>query len=133
MLKIIFALAMFIFSGAAYGQAQPKLTNPQPVLITTGNTFQQLYPLSAGRLSLTLQNNNASDACNIIVGGPWKAGDTTSTSRTINGTSMTGAQASILLAGGGTGVYSRYYPYVPSDQILVTCATTGDSFYADTQ
>lgn len=118
---------------AAFAVADPPIqapTIPAPVKITTGLTYQVIAP-AAGRRSLTIQNNNASDSCNIIVGGPWAAADTTSTARTINGVSLTGAQASIVLAAGVA--YTRYYPIVPSDVILGTCTTTGDSIYVDIQ
>jgi hypothetical protein len=35
-----------------------------------------------------------------------------------------------LVAGGS---YTRYYPYVPSDEIEGTCATTSDTLYIDFQ
>jgi hypothetical protein len=123
-------LALLLSTSLAHAQ-QPKATNPVPVKITTGLTYQVLLAANGGRQALTIQNNNASDQCEIIVGGPWAAGDTTSTARTINGVSLTALQASIVLSAGTA--YTRYYPIVPSDQILTTCATTGDSVYADTQ
>jgi len=110
------------------------------VKITTGLTFQQVLgaitPTTANpnpRRSLTIQNNNASDSCNVIVGtNQITAGTTTtSTSITINGNTLTAAQASIVLTAGQS--YTRYYPFVPSDIIFATCATTGDSLYVDTQ
>lgn len=108
-----------------------------PVKITTGLTYQQILPALTGsksRNSITIQNNNSSDSCQIIIvgtGSPWLAGDTTTTSRTVNGVSMTAAQASILLTSGQS--YTRYFPFIPSDQFLATCATTADSLYVDTQ
>ena len=128
---------LLLAAAVALGLAGPvaaqgnKGTNAVPAKITTGLTFQVLLAAVSTRLSITIQNNNAADACNIIVGGPWAAADTTSTARTINGISLTGAQASIALAAGQS--YTRYYPLVPNDQILGTCTTTGDSIYVDTQ
>lgn len=123
-----------IVQGVAIGRA----TVPAGAAIVTGNTFQQLLPSIIGsttavRQSLTIQNNNTStDNCLLLIGGPWKAGDTTSTSRTINGVSTTAAQAAILLT--PALPYTRYWPYVPSDQILGTCASSSsDSIYVDTQ
>ncbi len=117
---------------------QPKLTNIGTVKITTGLTFQLLYPINQSRQSLTIENNNISgtDTCYILIGGPWQAGDTTSTTRNVIGgdgvsRSLTGAQAALTLAVNGS--YTRYYPLVPSDQILATCTTTADSLYADSQ
>lgn len=118
----------------ALAQSVPAVTTPAPITITTGNTFQQALPAlaaTAQRRSLTIQNNNASDSCYLLIGGPWVAGDTTSTSRTINGVSLTAIKGAILLLAGQA--YTRYFPYVPSDLILATCATTGDSLYVDTQ
>ena len=123
-------LAFLLCTSLAHAQ-QPKITNPGPVKIATGLTYQAVLTANPGRQSLTIQNNNASDQCEIIVGGPWQAADTTTTSRTINGTSMTALQASIVLAAGTA--YTRYYPIVPADQILATCTTTVDSLYVDTQ
>jgi hypothetical protein len=130
-MRNLLILFMLLFGPAAFAQSQPKLTNPSPVLVTTGLTYQQLLPMNGGRLSLTIQNNNASDQCEILVGGPWVAGDTTSTSRTVSGVSVTALQGAIVLPAGQA--YTRYYPYVPSDRILGTCTTTGDSIYVDTQ
>lgn len=109
-------------------------TTPQPIKITTGNTFQvalSSVTTSNQRRSLTIQNNNASDSCYLLIGGPWTNGDTLSTSRTINSVSLTGQQGAIVLPAGQA--YTRYFPYVPADQILATCATAGDSLYVDFQ
>jgi hypothetical protein len=132
MKKILIALFL-LRPVTAFAVADPPIqatTIPTPTKITAGLTYQVIAP-SAGRRSLTIQNNNATDSCNIIVGGPWAAGDTTTTSRTINGVSVTGAQAAIVLVAGAA--YTRYYPIVPTDAILGTCATTGDSIYVDIQ
>lgn len=130
---------------AAFPQAANNPTIDAPttngsVKITTGNTFQALLaavPIVGGqpgtRHSLTIQNNNASDACYLIVGTNQVTPATTtlSTSITINGATVTAQQAAIVLTAGIP--YQRYFPYVPSDAIYVTCATTGDSVYVDTQ
>jgi hypothetical protein len=99
--------------------------------ITTGLTYQQLLPKDDTRKSLTIQNNNTTDNCEIIFGSPFLAADTTATSRTVNGTSLTALQASIVLTPGLS--FTRYYPHLPSDIILGTCTTTGDSLYIDIQ
>jgi hypothetical protein len=134
--RLLAALFVMSVSPAMAQQTNTQPTVAAPVLITAGLTFQQVLPVvqSNGRHSVTIENNNATDKCNVIivgVGSPWLVGDTTATSRTVNGTSMTAAQASMTLAAGQ--VYSRYYPYIPSDQFLATCTTTGDSLYVDTQ
>lgn len=127
-LAAIAALSLLCSPALAQGT---KLTNAIPTKITTGLTYQSLLPAVSNRQSLTIQNNNATDGCWIIVGGPWQAGDTTATARTINGVSLTALQASISLSSGNA--YTRYYPWVPGDAILGTCTTTADSIYVDTQ
>lgn len=107
--------------------------------ITTGNTYQLLLASvptnSAGRRSLTIQNNQQSgtDLCFVFIGSQIVAGTTTITTNitTGGGTIMNAGKASIVLAVGQA--YTRYYPYVPSDAIFGTCATTGDTLYVDTQ
>jgi hypothetical protein len=110
-------------SGAAAQSTNTATFNqgvPTPITITTGNTFQTILaaiPIGSTvpRRSLTIQNNNATDNCWIFIGAL---------------TTPTKAQ-SILLQPGIP--YQRYYPYVPSDAIQGTCATTADSIYVDTQ
>jgi hypothetical protein len=112
------ALAAAVFlHGAAHAQVVSAPTTNTSAVIATGNTFQTVlaapvYP--ALRRSLTIENNNATDSCWVFVG----AGAAT------KGTSI------LLLPGGS---YTRYYPYVPSDPIQATCATTSDTIYVDTQ
>lgn len=96
-------------------------------VITTGNTFQTILPSILGtttqRQSLTIENNNASDGCWITFGV------------LANGTKITVGNAavasSILLLAGEA--YTRYWPYVPSDEFEATCATSSDTLYVDTQ
>lgn len=129
----ITALVLALLSLTAPACAQessPAKTTPLSGLITTGNTFQVLSA-AATRRSLTIQNNNATDSCQLLVGGPWQAGDTTATTRSVNGASIAAAKAALVLSAGTQ--YGRYFPFVPNDQILITCATTGDSYYADVQ
>ena len=116
------------------------------VKITTGSTYQQLlaalaYTTDSQRKSLTIQNNNTNgDNCWLIIGAvPNTSGaaqivaavTTASTIITVDGTAMTAQQASILLQQGVP--FTRYLPNIPSDVLFVTCATTGDSVYVDTQ
>lgn len=108
-------------------------TTNQSVKITTGLTYQTVLAASVTRHSLTIENNNSSDTCYLIVGTTQITSGTTTTSSniTIAGATVTVAQASITL--GANGSYTRYYPFVPSDTIYATCASTGDSLYVDTQ
>ena len=120
------AIGIALF-GAGAALAQPAPLTPlstanQSATITTGNTFQQVLAASAFRHSLTIQNNNASDSCWIAFGA-------------VNGTAITAGNAtkaeSILLTAGGS--FQRYYPYVPIEAIIATCASNGDTLYIDTQ
>lgn len=88
------------------------------IVIATGNTFQTALAAvvsPAIRRSLTIQNNNLTDNCWIFIGA------------TVSATKGT----SIFLTPGGS--YTRYYPYLPSDNIAATCATTSSTLYVDTQ
>ena len=137
-------LAAFLLPEGAFAQAtgfplNAPTTNGS-VSITTGLTYQTLLAAAPTRAdgrpsrnSLTIQNNNASDACYLVIGTNQITAGTTTTSSTITigGSSITAAKASIVLSAGQS--YQRYFPYVPGDAIYATCATTGDSLYVDTQ
>jgi hypothetical protein len=58
-LAALVALAMLCSSASAQ---QNRTTLNYSTSITTGNTYRTLRPAKA-RWSITLQNNNASDAC----------------------------------------------------------------------
>lgn len=106
--------AFYLLTGGSFAQTAIPTTNSS-ITITTGNTFQNLFSgIGRGRRSLTIQNNNASDSCWIFIGSG----------------SATKATSILLLAG---QAYTRYYPFLPSDVIQATCATTADSLYADVQ
>lgn len=131
MKRLIFgALAAAFFCSPSFAQTAIPTVNLS-AKVTTGLTYQQLLPKDDTRKSLTIQNNNAADNCEVIFGSPFIATDTTATSRTVNGTSLTALQASIVLTPGQS--LTRYYPHIPSDVILGTCTTTGDSIYVDVQ
>lgn len=127
---IVGFVAMVAFLPPARAQSTIKATTSLAIVIATGNTYQTLVA-GGPKFSLEIQNNNATDACLIIIGGNFLPGDTTATSRTVNGASMTAAQASVRLVAGQS--FTRYAPYIPSDTILGTCTTAGDSIYADVQ
>lgn len=101
------------------GTAVNRSTLITPVVITAGNTFQQVLPSLVGtqtvRQALEIQNNNAADSCWLFLGP------------TVSATKAT----AILLASGQA--YTRYFPYVPSDAIQATCATTADTLYVGNQ
>lgn len=116
MKRLAASLLVLLLANPASAQTVAQTTNGS-VTITTGGTFQTVLPavtLTSQRRSLTIENNNATDSCWLFIG----AGSAT------KGTSI------LLLPGGS---YTRYYPYVPSDAIQATCATTSDSVYVDTQ
>lgn len=104
------------------------------VKITTGLTYQVIaIPLE--RVSMTFEANygNASgDICYIDITGKVPVGSTTSTNVTVDGTTMTAAQASMTFIAGGA--YGRYVQFVPGGVAVVgTCTASGDSIYVDTQ
>lgn len=120
------AAAFTLFAAVlSCAQAQtPAATTNGSVAITAGNTFQSVLPAltfssttpQTGRRSLTIQNNNTNgDNCWVFVGPNASATKATS----------------ILLGQGAS--YTRYYPFIPSDNISATCATTADTLYVDTQ
>lgn len=150
------ALWLLACSPVVWGQAanNPVIqapTTPLSTTITTGLTYQLILPaqtiveppLPGARHSLTIQNNNvsagalSSDLCYLIVANSALAAQitpgttTTSSNVTVSGKTITAAQASVVLSGGGS--FQRYFPYIPSDAIYGTCATTADTLYVDTQ
>lgn len=130
--RIVLLAALLLAVHSAHAQTSPAASNPLPIKITLGLTFQLLRPAEMRR-TITIQNNNTTgtDNCFLLIGGPWVAGDTTAGSRTINGVSVTGQQGAIILAPGA--IYTRREGYIPSDQLLATCVTTGNSVYVDIQ
>lgn len=100
-----------------YGVAQNRPTVNASTTTGTAGTFGQILAamsVSTQRQSLTIQNNNATDTCWLFIG----AG------------SATKPTSIELLAG---QAYTRYFPYVPSDEFQATCATTSDPIYIDYQ
>lgn len=84
--------------------------------ITTGLTFQQIAASASGRLSFDFQNKSGNgDNCYIYFG-------TTASATTAK---------SIIVTDGWE--YLRSAGAVPSDAIQVTCATSGDAYYASVQ
>lgn len=93
------------------------------VSVTAGNTFQQALAAipqgSHARRSLTIQNNNTgTDNCFVYLG-------------TTAAANAAGTGKAVLLQPGQS--YQRYYPYVPSDGVQVTCANASDTVYVDNQ
>lgn len=120
MKRLAFALLALCLAGPALAQTVNSSTTNGSITIAAGNTFQQALAVlgspPAIRRSLTIENNNTNgDNCWVFIGA------TASATKAL----------SILLAPGGS--YTRYYPYVPSDNIAATCTTTSDTLYVDTQ
>jgi hypothetical protein len=116
--RLLIGLAVAILSATAlFAQTNAPTTNI-PVVIAAGNSFQTILAAQSGtttRRSLTIQNNNTNtDSCWLFIGGG----------------SATKATSIVLLPGGS---YQRYFPYLPSDAIQATCATTADTMYLDVQ
>lgn len=127
--KLILAVGLLCAAWPAGAQQPIKPGNIPTVnstaTIAAGNTFQTVLAAVTGqtpRNSLSIQNNNATDSCWITFGS-------------FGGTTITFGNAtkgrSILLLAGGS--YTRYYPYVPSDEIEGTCVSTSDTLYIDLQ
>ena len=116
-MRFLLILAFTLFTTSAFSQAVPAVTTNGSVVIVTGNTFQKV--LAAGtRRSLTIQNNNASDVCWLQFGVGVTSGNATK-------------GKSIMLTAGLS--FTRYFPFVPNDEIEATCATSADTLYVDTQ
>jgi hypothetical protein len=128
-LKIAVAAAALIigFSGMALAQQMsvPAVTTNNSATITTGNTFQTILPAlssTAKRRSLTIQNNNAatSETCWLAFG------------KGITAANATKAESIALDVNHGTA-YTRFFPYVPADEIEATCSSNSDTLYVDVQ
>lgn len=131
--RLIAAAAIYaaLVAGAC-AQTTPLSSTPKSKSIASGLTFQLLAD-SANRRVIEIENNNttSTENCWVLVGGPWQAGDTTASVRSIDGASITASKDAWLLQPGGS--FTRYYPYIPSDPILVTCTNAGDSVAARIQ
>ena len=128
------AAVALALAAPAHAQSPGNIpTQPFPQNIAVPGTFQLLFAAGVSKKSLTIENNNTSGTppvCSILIGGPWQVGDTLATSRSVNGNTVTAAQGSIALT--STQSYTRYQPFIPSDQFLITCAAAG-SVYVDIQ
>lgn len=115
--------ACLLFALSCLGaQAQTVATTTRtPIVITAGNTFQTILAAVTSnnqRRSLQIQNNNATDSCWLDYGIGVTAGNATK------------GAAFLLLPGGS---FTRYYPYIPSDEIEATCTSTSDTMRVDIQ
>ena len=119
---LVAGLLLALSCVGALAQSINAATTRVPIVITAGNTFQTVLAAvgapPATRRSLTIQNNNATDSCWLDYGIGITAANATK------------AGAILLLAGGS---YTRYYPYIPSDELEATCATTSDTMRVEYQ
>jgi hypothetical protein len=101
------AIALLLGS-AAFAQTPPAATN-KVVTIDTANKFQQVLASSGTELRmLRIKNNNANgDSCWVFIG------------------SGRASKESSYPVPPGTE-YLRYPPFVPSDAIQATCASSSD-------
>lgn len=86
------------------------------VTIATGNTFQPVIGSNgsaAERRALIVKNNNTnSDTCWLFFGN-----------------AKASKEESLILTSGGS--YVRYWPFVSSDAMLATSASTSDTLYVE--
>jgi hypothetical protein len=86
------------------------------VTIATGNTFQEVIGSNGSaseRRALIIKNNNTNgDTCWVFFGD-----------------ANASKEESVTLASGGS--YIRYWPFVSSDAMLATCASTSDTLYVE--
>jgi hypothetical protein len=112
------AIALVLFGSPTLAQSQAPAPPGISVAIVTGSKFQQVVPPSTNgreRRSLTIQNNSANDdSCWVYIG-----------------TSKPSKEASFELAPGKSLI--RYWPFVPSDAIQATCASSSDTLYIEYQ
>jgi hypothetical protein len=119
----VLALALVLFPSLAWAQPFGRTTSNQSAVIALANAFQEI--IAAGnRQSLTIQNNNATNSCWIAFGTRVSDGSA------ITAGTATKAESILLLAGGS---YTRYWPFIPTDAIIATCAGTSDTLYLDVQ
>jgi hypothetical protein len=119
MLGVALAIATILLGSTAFAQSQTPAPQPESgnlVTIATGNKFQQIVPSNStgtDRRALTIQNNASNgDNCWVYVGSDKASKD-----------------GSVVLAPGKS--YDRYWPFVPSDTIQATCASSSDNLYVE--
>jgi len=119
LVAVSLAIASILLGSATLAQSQtpePQAPTGNLVTILIGNKFQQVVPPNKGdteRRALTIQNNGSnSDNCWVYIGSDKASKDN-----------------SIVLAPGKS--YTRYWPFVSSDGIQATCASSSDTLYVE--
>jgi hypothetical protein len=106
------AIACLLSSSRTFAQ-QPPIQTKNSVTIITGNKFQQILPennTGKDRRALVIGNENTNgDNCWVFVGAGRASKE----------------QSDRVLAPGDE--YLEYWPFVPTDAIQVTCASSLDS------
>lgn len=111
-LRAALAVACILLSSPIFAQQTPAPTKTL-VTIVTGDKFQQILPQNntgKDRRALTISNNNTNgDSCWVYVG-----------------TGSASKEKSDKVLGPGAK-YVAYWPFVPSDEIQATCASSSDT------
>ena len=104
------------YTAQTTAQIQINPSDDNLVTIATGNTFQQVIGSNgsaAERRALIIKNNNTNgDTCWVFFGD-----------------AKASKEESVVLPSGGS--YVRYWPFVSSDALLATCASTSDTLYVE--
>jgi hypothetical protein len=119
MLGVALAIATILLGSTTFARGEtpaPQAGAGNLVTIATANKFQQIVPSNStgtDRRALTIQNNASNgDNCWVYVGSDKASKD-----------------GSVVLAPGKS--YDRYWPFVPSDTIQATCASSSDNLYVE--
>jgi hypothetical protein len=112
------AIACLLLSSPIFAQ-QPATSTKNLVTIVTGNKFQQILPendTGKDRRALVIVNKNTNgDSCWIFIG---------------NGRASKEKSKKVLAP---NEEYLQYWPFVPSDEIQATCASSSDRLSVEYQ
>jgi hypothetical protein len=110
---------VFLLSSSPNFAQQPPVPTKTLVTIVTGNKFQQILPennTGKDRRALVIDNNNTNgDACWVFVG---------------TGRASKEESDQVLAP---SEEYVQYWPFVPSDEIQATCASSSDTLSVEYQ
>ncbi|MGA7787723.1 MAG: hypothetical protein WCA56_06115 [Xanthobacteraceae bacterium] len=117
-LGVALAVVRILLSSPIFAQQTPASIKTL-VTIVTGNKFQQILPennTGKDRRGLVIDNKNANgDSCWVFVGTGRASKE----------------QSDKVLAPGDE--YVEYWPFVPSDEIQATCASSSDTLNVEYQ
>jgi hypothetical protein len=110
---------VYLFSPSPIFAQQPPASTKTPVTIVTGNKFQKILPeddTGKDRRALIINNNNTNgDSCWVFVGTRQASKE----------------KSDKVLAPGAQ--YVRLWPFVPTDEIQATCASSSDTLSMEYQ